>query len=641
MSNSGKLLKIASLIMITLACFFVCLHFLYRYDNKYTAKGLQPVSGMLCLSEEDLAGRQLYFLTRQWQFYPDVLLTPEDFKGKTPDIYMRYITIGEYNNFSMDNPARSTRGSATYRLLLSLPSTPRSYTLALPEIFSSYSLYIGGEKILQLGDPDPDNYLARIGNRTVSFTASGVTELLLQVTNYSHFYSGLTYPPLLGEPYAVNRLLNIRLLIALSALICTVLCGLLSLYFSLMAKQSITVIFALLCLCLAGYTSYPLLYTYFTISLQPWYMLELLCIYGMYLLIIILQRYLPGKKPHLYSTMLLLLSLFCAAVILYCLFPPHQEILHIIFSRVSLAVKILTALYLLWHAASTVYYGETDSWLLLTCTTIFAASLLSDLLMPYYEPILGKWFPEYGGLILVGAIGYTLWKDFTLSYQFRLTFAEEKRQLTKQVAIQKAHYLELTEKIEESAKQRHDQRHHLRTLYSFLSAGETRKAMDYLETYILTTMGQERAILCSNLVIDAILQYYKNLCDRQGIAFEAKMEFPPDLPVSDTELSILFGNLLENAWEACCREKTNQYITVRGKYKKGKLYVQLENSCTSPPLIKKGKFISSKNGKYGLGTQSVRNVVSQYDGLVEFDQTDQSFRVSVILPLPAGNAQST
>ena len=48
-----------------------------------------------------------------------------------------------------------------------------------------------------------------------------------------------------------------------------------------------------------------------------------------------------------------------------------------------------------------------------------------------------------------------------------------------------------------------------------------------------------------------------------------------------------------------------------------------------------------KNGKYGLGTQSVRNVVSQYDGLVEFDQTDQSFRVSVILPLPAGNAQST
>ena len=50
MSNSGKLLKIASLIMITLACFFVCLHFLYWYDNKYTAKGLQPVSGMLCLS---------------------------------------------------------------------------------------------------------------------------------------------------------------------------------------------------------------------------------------------------------------------------------------------------------------------------------------------------------------------------------------------------------------------------------------------------------------------------------------------------------------------------------------------------------------------------------------------------------------
>lgn len=66
MSNSGKLLKIASLIIVTLACFFTCLLFLYRYDNKYTAKGLQPVSVMLCLSEEELAGRHLYFLTRQW-----------------------------------------------------------------------------------------------------------------------------------------------------------------------------------------------------------------------------------------------------------------------------------------------------------------------------------------------------------------------------------------------------------------------------------------------------------------------------------------------------------------------------------------------------------------------------------------------
>lgn len=554
---------------------------------------------------------------------------------------MRYITIGEYNNFSMDNPARSTRGSATYRLLLSLPGTPRSYTLALPEIFSSYSLYIGGEKILQLGDPDPDNYLARIGNRTVSFTASGVTELLLQVTNYSHFYSGLTYPPLLGEPYAVSPAVEYP---AAHRSVRPDLHGFVRAAFPVLQpdgkavhhdyfRASVPVSGRVYQLSPALYLFHhkppALVYAGASVHLRH-----------------VSADYHPaaisaGEKapPLLRHAATAFPVLRCGHSLLPVSAPSGNTSYN--FSRVSFAVKILTALYLLWHAASTVYYGETVPGLLLTCTIIFAASLLSDLLMPYYEPILGKWFPEYGGLILVGAIGYTLWKDFTLSYQFRLTFAEEKRQLTKQVAIQKAHYLELTEKIEESAKQRHDQRHHLRTLYSFLSAGETRKAMDYLETYILTTMGQERAILCSNLVIDAILQYYKNLCDRQGIAFETKMELPPDLPVSDTELSILFGNLLENAWEACCREKTNQYITVRGKYKKGKLYVQLENSCTSPPLIKKGKFISSKNGKYGLGTQSVRNVVSQYDGLVEFDQTDQSFRVSVILPLPAENAQST
>ena len=57
---------------------------MYRMNNEYTARGEEPIQGILCLDEEKAAGK-LHYLVREWQYFPGKLLTPDMLK-KTPDI---------------------------------------------------------------------------------------------------------------------------------------------------------------------------------------------------------------------------------------------------------------------------------------------------------------------------------------------------------------------------------------------------------------------------------------------------------------------------------------------------------------------------------------------------------------------------
>ena len=49
---------------------------MYLINNEYTAKGEQPIQGILCLDDKDAAAK-LHYLAREWQYFPGKLLTPE------------------------------------------------------------------------------------------------------------------------------------------------------------------------------------------------------------------------------------------------------------------------------------------------------------------------------------------------------------------------------------------------------------------------------------------------------------------------------------------------------------------------------------------------------------------------------------
>ena len=81
---------------------------MYRMNNEYTARGEQPIQGILCLDEEKAAGK-LHYLAREWQYFPGKLLTPDMLKENT-GYYSRYISIGEYGGMELGDKNASPYG---------------------------------------------------------------------------------------------------------------------------------------------------------------------------------------------------------------------------------------------------------------------------------------------------------------------------------------------------------------------------------------------------------------------------------------------------------------------------------------------------------------------------------------------------
>ena len=154
----------------------------------------------------------------------------------------------------------------------------------------------------------------------------------------------------------------------------------------------------------------------------------------------------------------------------------------------------------------------------------------------------------------------------------------------------------------------------------------------HLEQYCKQLPDHSLITFCENIDANIVLSHYAQEAERLGIAYSVVANIPASCPVEDHDLSVLFGNLLENAVDACVASKTTaRSIFVRAVYEKGSLCIAIDNTFDGKIMQDPdGTFLSSKHAGKGLGTVSVRTIASKYHGTCRFDWKDQMFFASVI-----------
>ena len=150
------------------------------------------------------------------------------------------------------------------------------------------------------------------------------------------------------------------------------------------------------------------------------------------------------------------------------------------------------------------------------------------------------------------------------------------------------------------------------------------------------------ASYCKNRVVNSILSYYSAICRDENIALETKLIVPEtDDAALDNDLCLVFGNLIENAIEACRRmdtsdslnEKSSHFIRLHAHVHYKTLIITMDNSFNGHVTIQNGKYRSSKRDDYGIGLSSIRSVAGKYDGDVAFEAADGIFQSSVYLQI--------
>lgn len=138
-------------------------------------------------------------------------------------------------------------------------------------------------------------------------------------------------------------------------------------------------------------------------------------------------------------------------------------------------------------------------------------------------------------------------------------------------------------------------------------------------------------IYCENPKVNSVLRIKLGMAKAENIRTEISVRIPKKMKMENGDIGVLYGNLLDNAIEACRKLPAEErYIRLDSKYSEGMLLLIVENSKTveeNPTLH------TTKRNKelHGRGISSVRMVIEKYSGTLNFEDKGNLFEASAIL----------
>lgn len=179
---------------------------------------------------------------------------------------------------------------------------------------------------------------------------------------------------------------------------------------------------------------------------------------------------------------------------------------------------------------------------------------------------------------------------------------------------------------------KHDFHHHLQTLKGQLEAGETERALAYIEQLDSQLIHMDTLLKTGNPSLDAILSAKTAQAKAAGIAITINANVPDSLLISDLELSIIIGNLLDNAIEACSLANGERFIRIYMAIKGKMLYFSMLNSAGKKQKKVGTRFSTRKKGFHGLGLYRAEAILAEHGGWCKYNSEDGAFSSEFLVP---------
>jgi two-component system sensor histidine kinase AgrC len=223
------------------------------------------------------------------------------------------------------------------------------------------------------------------------------------------------------------------------------------------------------------------------------------------------------------------------------------------------------------------------------------------------------------------------------TYQ-NMTVQNENNDLLRQLKFQKEKYTQLNESYKQSRRIIHDIKKHYFVIKEYAAHDMNEKITEYLESAINSLESTYIKYNTGNLVIDSMLTNYENIASKNGVEFSAKVNVDYNMiPVKEYDLSIIIGNLLDNAINATCLNPSENHVTpAAGRYIKvllstenKRFYIACENSVSKPD---QDSGSAADNSDHGYGLINVDDMVSKYYGFMSVS-SDGPWVVNIIVPI--------
>ena len=182
---------------------------------------------------------------------------------------------------------------------------------------------------------------------------------------------------------------------------------------------------------------------------------------------------------------------------------------------------------------------------------------------------------------------------------------------------------------------RHDYHNHIQSLKGYLSLNKVEQMKNYLNELETDLDSIDTLYHSGNLQLDSILNAKLAIAEKGQIRIHCDASIPPQLHVSDLDLCVILGNLLDNAIESCrkIKDPDERFIRVYIGILKKQLYILITNATSETVKQRTDHYFTTKRGDHGHGLKRVDQVVKKYDGYLNRQNEPGVFATEIVLPL--------
>lgn len=202
----------------------------------------------------------------------------------------------------------------------------------------------------------------------------------------------------------------------------------------------------------------------------------------------------------------------------------------------------------------------------------------------------------------------------------------EARLLSDRIELAQINYENLRTHNEEIMMLRHDMKNHLNTLRGI---SDPEQAAIYLDELIGQNEKIRPVIQSGNEMLDILLNGKLAPAAASGMKIEIiRMQAPKTLPLSDTEISSLILNILDNSVKAA--SAVEHPVIWLDLHCKSDFFVF---TCENTTIQKQSEEETAPPFGHGLGLKIIRQLIDRYEGLITTEQMADSYKLTIAIPI--------
>lgn len=204
--------------------------------------------------------------------------------------------------------------------------------------------------------------------------------------------------------------------------------------------------------------------------------------------------------------------------------------------------------------------------------------------------------------------------------------------LYKQMEINLEYYNKINKIYTELKYFRHDFKNHIVCIRSLIENNEYQRAIEYINE--LENMSEsEKKFDTGNIIVDALMNDKSYTADNFNIILDFH-GFVPNNGINNADLCIIISNAVDNAIEACIKDKSNQNkkIIIHSDVRQGYFFFKIENPIFEEiQMNSKSKILTSKEDKenHGFGIINIIHTAKRYNGNVDIDIINGHFIMDI------------